>query len=109
MLGQSFLRGIRKKLPWYQSIRVKIVSAHGNSLFLENISDLKEKKRVIRKYGLIVYPEITPNYLGSDYLKTLVGLEAILDFKSDELWYEPINGYYNTLRGNASTLTTRYV
>lgn len=116
MLGQSFLRGIRKKLPWYQSIRVKIVSVHGRSLFLENLSDLKRKRKTVRRYSLVVYPEL--NHVDPSNKNAVNGLDgeladlfscyAVIDFKSDELWHYVVSGIYRTYRGRLEVLPARH-
>ena len=119
MLGQSFLRGIRKKLPWYQNIKVVVSAVHGRSIFLENLSDLEKKRRTVRRYSLVVFPELNHVNTSSKEavwnfdcnLTALVSKTAILDFKSDELWYAPNHGYYDydMFKGNATILNVRHL
>lgn len=117
MLGKRLPKSIRKHLPWYQNIKVVVSAVHGRSIFLENLSDLEKKRSTVRQYSLVVFPELNrvdtsskeaTQHFDSE-LAALVSKTAILDFKSDELWYDPTEMGYTTLRGNASTLNDRHL
>ena len=117
MLGGRLPKSIRKHLPWYQNIKVVVSAVHGRSIFLENLSDLEKKRRTVRQYSLVVFPELNHVNTSSkeavwnfdSNLTALVSKTAILDFKSDELWYDPVGGRYQTLLGNAAILNDRHL
>lgn len=117
MLGANWLRGIRRYLPWYQNIEVKVTSVCGNNIFLENLSDLKEKRRKVRMYSLHVALElngINPedseevNRFRGD-LADLICCYATINFKSDELWHYVVPGISRTYYGKLKTLPACHI